>query len=50
MDDDNKRFDEDATTVNYMDELGFDEFDDADLNVEAQLLVARVKAARYAGI
>jgi len=49
MEDDNKRFDDDETTVNFAGELEFDELDEAELGAEAELLVARVRAARYAG-
>ena len=49
MEDDSRRFDEDATFVNFADELEFDDLDDADMEIEAELLVARVRAARYAG-
>ena len=49
MEDDSRRFDEDATLVNFADELEFDKLDDADMEIEAELLVARVRAARYAG-
>ena len=48
MEDDSRRFDEDATLVNFGDELQFDELD-GDMDIEAELLLARVKAARYAG-
>jgi len=48
MEDDSRRFDEDATTINFADELEFDEVDDVDLEV-VELLSARVRAARYAG-
>ncbi|HYL87747.1 MAG TPA: hypothetical protein VEU32_03160 [Burkholderiales bacterium] len=49
MDDDSRRFDEDATLVNFGEELEFGELD-GDMDVETELLVARVRAARYAGV
>ena len=50
MEDDNKRFDEDATTVNLGGMLEFDELDDVELTVETAQLMAAVRAARYAGV
>jgi len=46
MEDDSGRFDEDATTANFADELEFDDVDDVDVEV-VELLCARVRAARY---
>jgi hypothetical protein len=49
MEDDSRRFDEDEMTANFAGELEFDELDEAELSAETELLVARVRAARYAG-
>ena len=49
MDQDNMRFDEDATVVNFDDVLDFQEFVDEVSDVQIELLAARVKAARFAG-
>lgn len=46
MEDDGRRFDEDATTLNFGDELEFDDVAETDLEV-VELLCARVKAAGY---
>jgi hypothetical protein len=48
MEDDSRRFDEDRTTVNLAEALEFD-MDAAEMDPETELLVARVRAARYAG-
>jgi len=48
MEDDSRRFDEDATTINFADELEFDEVDDMDFEL-MEMLSVRVRAARYAG-
>ena len=49
MEDDSRRFDEDATTVNFAGELDFAELDAEDVNFEVELLAVRVLAARYTG-
>jgi len=48
MEDGSRRFDEDATTINFADEIEFDEVDEADFEL-LELLSARVRAARYVG-
>jgi hypothetical protein len=45
MEDDSRRFDEDATTLNLAEELDFDELDEVDFEL-AEMLCARVRAAR----
>jgi hypothetical protein len=49
MDYDRMGFDEDETAAECDRELEFVEFDESDNDVEVQLLVARVRAARLAG-